>query len=102
MEEFNKKFNELVTSLHTDYKPPTASILIYYIEAFDGEMRYQLRDKEPTNLKASQEMAIKIDKNMQASGKSNLPGFNRGSTSKQSENKDKAVVSIIKTLLMIL
>jgi hypothetical protein len=51
MEEFNKKINELVTSLHIDYKPPTASILIYYIEAFNGEMRYQLRDKEPTNLK---------------------------------------------------
>jgi len=92
MEEFNKKFNELVTSIHTDYKPPTTSILIYYIEAFNWEMRYQLQDKEPTNLKASQEMAIKIDKNMQASQKSNLPGFSRGNTSKQSENKEKEVV----------
>jgi hypothetical protein len=35
MEEFNKKFNELVTSLHTDYKPPAVSILIYYIKAFN-------------------------------------------------------------------
>jgi hypothetical protein len=41
-------------------------------------MRYQLRDKELTNLKVAQEMATKIDKNMQASGKSNLPGFTRG------------------------
>jgi hypothetical protein len=38
-------------------------------------------------------MAIKIDKNMQASRKSNLPGFSRGSTSKQSKNKEKAVAS---------
>jgi hypothetical protein len=93
MEEFNKKFNDLVSSLHTDIKPPDNAILIYYIEAFGGEMRYQLRDKEPTNLKIAQEMATKIDKNMQASGKSNLPGFTRGSTSKQSESKDKAVAS---------
>jgi hypothetical protein len=38
-------------------------------------------------------MAIKIDKNMQASGKSNLPGFKRGTTSKQQESKDKAIAS---------
>ena len=92
MEEFNKKFDDLVNSLHTDIKPPAASIFIYYIEAFGGRLRYQLRDKDPTNLKA-QEVAIKIDRNMQASGKSNLPGFTRGSssTSKQAELKDKTV-----------
>jgi hypothetical protein len=87
----------LTSSLHTDIKPPVASILIYYIEAFNGEMRYQLRDKEPTTLKIAQEMAIKIDRNMQSSGKSNLPGFTRGNTSKQSESKDKTVAIESKT-----
>jgi hypothetical protein len=62
MEEFNKKFNDLISSLHKDIKPPDTSILIYYIEAFNGEMRYQLRDKEPTTLKLAQEMAINIDR----------------------------------------
>jgi ribonuclease HI/transposase InsO family protein len=90
MDEFNKRFNELTSSMHQDIKPPESAILIYYIEAFGGEMRYQLRDKEPTDLKKAQETAIKIDKNMQASGKSNLPGFTRGSSSKQSESKEKA------------
>jgi hypothetical protein len=90
MEEFNKKFNELVSSLHTNIKPPDNSILIYYIEAFGGEMRYRLRDKEPTNLKSDQETTIKMDKNMQASVKSNLPGFTRGGSSRQSESKEKA------------
>jgi hypothetical protein len=90
MDEFNKKFNELVSSMHTDIKPPNDAILIYYVEAFGGEMIYQLRDKEPPNLKATQDIAVKIDKNMQASGKSNLPGFSRGSSSKQTEANDKA------------
>jgi hypothetical protein len=58
MEEFNKKFNDLVTSLPTNIKPPDNAILIYYIEAFGGEMRY----KETTNLKVAQEMATKIRK----------------------------------------
>jgi hypothetical protein len=92
MDEFNKRFNEIVSSMHTDIKPPESAILIYYIEAFGGEMRYQLRDKEPTDLKAAQETANKIDKNMQASGKSNLPGFTRGSSSRQSDPKEKATV----------
>jgi hypothetical protein len=78
MEEFNKRFNELISSLHKDIKPPETSILIYYIEAFSGEMCYQLRDKEPANLKIAQETAIKIDKNMQASGRSNLSRFHQG------------------------
>jgi hypothetical protein len=69
MDKFNKKFNELVSSLHTNIKPLDNAILIYYIEAFGGEMMYQLRDKEPTNLKIDQETTNKIDKNMQAPAK---------------------------------
>jgi hypothetical protein len=53
MEEFNKKFNDLVSILHTDINPPHDSILSYYIEVFNGEMRYQLKVKETTNLKIS-------------------------------------------------
>jgi hypothetical protein len=48
--EFNDKFNYVVKNLHKDVKPPDAAILIYYIEAFEGEMRYALRDKEPQDL----------------------------------------------------
>ena len=93
IEEFNKKLNDLVSRLHRDIKPADASILIYYIEAFEGEMRYQLRDKEPTTLHGAMETAQKIDKNMQASGKSNLPGFSRGGASipKLHDSKGKTV-----------
>jgi hypothetical protein len=90
MDEFNKNFNELVSSMHTNIKPSDNTILIYYIEAFGGEMRYQIRDKEPTNLKVAQDIAIKIEKNMQASGKSNLPSFTWGSSSGQTKGKEKA------------
>ena len=87
MEEFNKRFNDLVKSLPADIKPQDASLLIYYIQALEGEMKYQIRDKEPTDLKDAQEKAVKIDKNMQAAGKSNIPGFSRGSSSKTYEVK---------------
>ena len=61
MEELNKKFREVVKSIHSDFKPPDKSILVYYMEGLSGELRYQLRDKEPGNLKKAKELAIKID-----------------------------------------
>ena len=89
MVEFNKRFNDLVNSMHKDIKPSEASTLIYYIEAFSGDLDYQLRDKEPTNLASTQSMVVKIERNMQASGKSNIPGFAKGSSSKHFEPKEK-------------
>ena len=88
--EFNKKFREVVKSIHFDFKPPDKSILVYYMEALSGELRYQLRDKEPGDLKKDQELVVKIDQNMQALGKSNIPGYIRALIPpKQQETKAK-------------
>ena len=70
-----------------------ASILTSYIEAFIGDLRYQLRDKEPTNLKTAQELAQKIEKNMQSLGKSNIPGHTRGNNFCNKETKSKSIES---------
>ena len=53
MDEFNTKFRHVVSNLPKEIKPKDASILISYIEDFTGDLRYQLRDKEPTNLKTA-------------------------------------------------
>ena len=92
IDEFNTKFRHVVVDLPREIKPRDASILISYIKAFTGDLRYQLRDKEPTDLKTAQELAEKIEKNMQSSGKSNIPGYTRGNTS-YSEEKGKACES---------
>jgi hypothetical protein len=91
VEKFNTKFDNLVKNLHADIKPSTTTILIYYMEAFEGEMRYALRDKDPQDLKTTQAMAIKIDRNMQDARESNIPGFTRGSSSQPYEEKKKSV-----------
>jgi hypothetical protein len=91
MEEFNKRFNDLVKSLPQTIKPPDASILIHYMESFEGEIRYQLRDKETTTLNDAQKYAIKIDNNMQDDRKSNIPCLSRGTSSKTNEEKKKKV-----------
>ena len=81
MDEFNTKFRHVVADLPRDIKQKNASILISYIESFIGDLRYQLRDKEPADLKTTQELEEKIEKNMQYSVKSNIPGYTRGNTS---------------------
>ena len=80
MDEFNNRFTELSNSIPTTYAPPAASTLDYYIEALSGKIQYQIRDKEPTTLLLAQGLAIKIDKNMQSSGESNIQGYSRSST----------------------
>jgi hypothetical protein len=91
VEEFNTKFKNLVKGLHDDIKPSDVAVLIYYMEAFEGEMRYALRDKDPQTLKAAQATVVKIDQNMQDARKSNIPGFTRGSSSKLYDEKKKNV-----------
>jgi hypothetical protein len=59
--EFNTKFNSMVKILHDDIKHSDIAILIYYIEAFEGEMRYALRDKDPQTLEAAQATTIRIE-----------------------------------------
>jgi hypothetical protein len=90
MIEFNKRFNDLVNNMHKDINPLEALTLKYYINAFSGDIDYELRDKKPTSLANAQNMAIKIERNMQASQKSNIHGFTRGSSSKQVEPKEKS------------
>ena len=91
IDEFNTKFRCVVVDLPREIKPSMdASILIYYIEAFTGDLRYQLRDKELADLKTAQDLAEKIERNMQSSSKSNIPGYIRGNTSYNKE-KGKAI-----------
>jgi hypothetical protein len=87
--EFNIKFNSLVKGLHNDMKPSDTAILIYYIEAFEGEMRYALRDKDPQTLGATQARTIRIEQTMLEARKSNIPGFTRGSSPKVNDEKKK-------------
>jgi hypothetical protein len=50
-----------------------------------------MRDKKPITIKAAKDIVVKVDKNMQASRRSNLLGFTRGNASKQEEPKGKAM-----------
>jgi hypothetical protein len=50
-----EEFNEIVQILYIDIKLLEAAILIYYLDAFDGELNFQLRQRDPQKLKFTQE-----------------------------------------------
>lgn len=91
VEEFNKRFNQIVSSLHADVKPPPAVVLIHYVDDFSGDLAFHhLRQRDSNNINEAQEETIKIERNMTTFGKSNLPGFSRASTSR-AEPKASAI-----------
>ena len=99
MDEFNNRFTELSNSILATYAPPATSTLDYYIKALSGKIQYQIRDKEPTTLLEAQGLAIKIDKNMQSSGESNLLGYSRPSTPFKEEDPYKKLMMEMKERL---
>ena len=50
-----------------------------------------MRDKELADLKLAQELAEKIEKNMQSSGKSHILGHTRGNNSCNKDTKGKSL-----------
>lgn len=85
IEDFNKRFNDIIRNLPLNIQPPDASLVIYYIQAFDEDMSYLIRDKEPNDLKDAQNKAIKIDKNMRAATESHVLEFSGGRPSEFDE-----------------
>jgi hypothetical protein len=48
----------------TDIRPPPGLALLHYLDAFDLEMEFQLREMETTTLKEMQDSAISVESNL--------------------------------------
>ena len=90
VEEFNKRFNGIVRELPQDYKPTDKALQDFYIDAFSLEPSYELRHARLNDYRDCQALAIELEKDKAASGKSEIPGFDRAAT-KIKEPKGKAV-----------
>lgn len=54
VQEINIKFQNVIDKIHDEVNPLDASILLYYVNAFDGQFGFMLRDKAPASLDAAQ------------------------------------------------
>lgn len=113
--KFNVRFQKGMHRLSLVMNLEDSMCLTTYFNAFDGNMAYQLRDKEPRNLKDAFRIAINIENKMRISGKlgnkrddprlygsrSNKREENKAATSKkQEENEMSQVLNAIKDLKM--
>lgn len=61
LEEFNKRFNDIVRSLSHDYKPPDKFLLLHYLDAFTADISYELRCTKPNDYKVAQTLVEEME-----------------------------------------
>ena len=93
VEEFNKSFNGIVRELPQDYKPTDKSLLEYYLDAFNNDTSYELIRVKPNDYRAAQTLDEEMEQCRKASGKSKIPGFDRG-PSKSHDSKGKEIKEV--------
>jgi hypothetical protein len=71
--EFNTKFSKAYYRIPISVRPNADFALLYYLKAFDGSFSFLLREKEPQNLDAAFSAAIRIEKNINAAQKVQVP-----------------------------
>jgi hypothetical protein len=54
----------LYNEIPTDLRPPDAVVRLLYMNAFDGQVRFILKDKKPTNLAQAKEYSAEIEENL--------------------------------------
>ena len=52
--EFNMRFDKTVGNITDEIRPKDQAIVIHYLNAFDGWLGFNLKDKNPNDLKIAQ------------------------------------------------
>lgn len=78
-----------------DYRPPDKTVLEQYLKAFNGDTQYEIRHVKPATLVVSQNTIEELEKDRKASGKSEIPCFERSPVkSKGKEIKEEEPESV--------
>ena len=70
--EFNIRFDKTVGNIPKEIKPKDQAIVIHYLNAFDGWLGYNLKDKNLNDLKTAQFNAKMVEQNAASMGKQNF------------------------------
>ncbi|HEX4849980.1 MAG TPA: hypothetical protein VFV08_04190, partial [Puia sp.] len=107
--DFNARFTKVLNKLPHHMRPNEPMCIILYINAFDAKTAYGLRDKGPATLRDAFRIAVNIENNRKASGKTNRrddvkilqnpnkPQNTQGSTSAPEDKIDK-LANVVKDL----
>ncbi|GLJ49502.1 hypothetical protein SUGI_1048960 [Cryptomeria japonica] len=67
--DFNKRFNKVLNKIPNRMKPVPEVSILYYINAYDSKTNYELRTRNPRDLRDVMKDAIVIENNRKATGK---------------------------------
>jgi hypothetical protein len=64
MKEVNTRFDRLSNQIPTEFRPTASSICLLYMNAFEGQFHFILKDKKPTSLAQAKEYSVDIEENL--------------------------------------
>lgn len=64
VQEFTTRFNLVYNSIPDDMKPPPGLALLHYPDAFDSDMAYKLKERDPTTLEEMQWNVVSVEANL--------------------------------------
>jgi hypothetical protein len=62
--KFDARFDRLYSQIPTDLRPTAAVVRLLYMNAFDGQFCFILKDKKPTTLAQAKEYSVEIEENL--------------------------------------
>jgi hypothetical protein len=64
VKEFDARFDNLYSQIPKDLCPPEATILLLYLNAFEGQFGFILKEKMPENLAKAKEYTMQIEEHL--------------------------------------
>ena len=64
MQHFSTRFNKVYHAIHAKIKLPPIWDLLHYTDAFDPEMAFRLRERDPAALEEMKNVAIDVESNL--------------------------------------
>ena len=66
VQDYCVRFNIVYNAIPADIKPPMGLALIKFLDVFDPDMAYQLRERDPVTLEDMQKIAVSVEANLLA------------------------------------
>ena len=60
VQQFSARFNQVYLLMLVNIRPPPGSALLHYLEAFDPEMEFKLRERNLVTLEEMQNSAVDV------------------------------------------
>lgn len=98
VQDYSNRFNNTYNSILVEINPPSGLALLRYLDGFDDDISYQLRERSPTTLEDMKKIAINVEAKLLA-GKAKLKPNKRVTIKEEnSASSDAKLDTLVKTM----